>query len=596
MNHPVVAYLPLRYVLTDSVAVRTSFDPLHTDPVLSGRAQRGMLAAALTRAGLREELTAWVARGEHVHFSPAHPRLEQHARPGVQVVAHPPPTYLYTPGKDGDTLVDAFAGATDDPNLPYRAIRDPLTPDRSLRAIVRTTAERYLGRSRTGETGRGVPFFTTSLDPGQVFEARWRLSGPDHAFLRALAERILGVLESARGALTLGAGGTRAHGGVDVGPVDPERPLSPDRVAWPRPDRSRAAGQEVDLLLLSPAMVVGAQGQHRPHALVPAVRELWERHLPGVRPEVVAAHVEPVLVGAYHRAYRGPMIERRAAAAGSVVRLRTATELTTAQVRDLEANTLGERAVDGYGQFVLLDPPPGDPEPLVPPSTPAPARRPGTVTLTDGRALPEPGPLDPAADPHLAVLYDALLWNAAAQPVRDHARALARASTATLAPLTPSLLGRLREVVAHPHRTPDEALTALHTTLTGDSGQGAHKVLRERAVRTLERAHLKRPGRGGRITVHRWLSELAGGETAVSWWRSHRPGDAPDSAYPRALAAVDLARPDGLPDLARDNGLSPRAEEWERQAAPRLCLLLVSSWMAEAARVLRATPDGGGTR
>ena len=197
---------------------------------------------------------------------------------------------------------------------------------------------------------------------------------------------------------------------------------------------------------------------------------------------------------------------------------------------------------------------------------------------------------------NLAVLYDALLWNAAAQPVRDHARDLARASGATLAPLTPSLLGRLREVVAHPHRTADEALTVLHTTLTGNPGQGAHKVLRERAVRALERARLRRPGRGGRITVHRWLSDLTGGEGAVSWWRSHRPGDAPDSAYPRALAAVDLARPDGLPDLARDSGLSPRAEEWERRAAPRLSLLLVSSWMAEAARVLRTAPDGGGTR
>lgn len=595
MSHTVVAYLPLRYVLTDSVTVRTSFDPLHTDPVLSGRAQRGMLAAALARAGLREELTEWVARGEHVHFSPAHPRLEQHARPGVQVVAHPPPAYLYTPGKDGDVLVDSFAGGTDDPSLPYKSVRDPLTPDRSLRATVRTTAERYLGRPRTAETGPGRPFFTTSLDPGQVFEARWRLSGPDHEFLSALAERILRVLESARGALTLGAGGTRAHGGVEVGPVDPDSPLSPDRVAWPRADRSRGAGQEVDLLLLSPAMVVGAQGQHRPHALVPAVRELWERRLPGFRPEVVAAHVEPVLVGAYHRGYRGPMTERRAAAAGSVVRLRPITELSTVQVRDLEAHPLGERAVDGYGQFVLLDPPRAA-EPLVPPSTPIPARRPGTVILTDGRALPEPGVPDPTADPNLAVLYDALLWNAAAQPVRDHARDLARASAATLAPLTPSLLGRLREVVAHPHRTPDEALTVLHTTLTGDPGQGAHKVLRERAVRALERARLRRPGRGGRITVHRWLSDLTGGERAVTWWSSHRPGDAPDSAYPRALAAVDLARPDGLPDLARDSGLSPRAEAWERQAAPRLCLLLVSSWMAEAARVLRTAPDGGGTR
>ncbi|MBR8745248.1 type III-B CRISPR module-associated Cmr3 family protein [Nocardiopsis sp. MG754419] len=601
MSRPVVAYLPLRYVLTDSVVVRTSVDPVHSDPVLSGRAQRGMLAAALRRTGRERELDAWVARGEQVHFAPAHPRLEQHARPGVQVVAHAAPAHLYTPGKDGDTLVDAFAGGTDDPSVPYRAVRDALTPDRSLRAAVRITAERYLGRSRPGEPERGVPFFTTGLDPGQVFEARWRLSGPDHAFVGALAERILEALEAARGTLTLGSGGTRAHGGVEVGPVDPDRPLSPDRVAWPCPDRSRAPGRLVDLLLLSPALVVGAQGQHRPHALVPSVRELWDRCLPGTAPEVVAAHVEPVLVGAYHRAYRGPMTVRRAAAAGSVVRVRPNGGLTTAQVRHLEAHVLGERAVDGYGQFVLLDPPPPVPERFVPPSTPSPTRHKGTVTLPDGRVLPEPGPLDTDADPQLWALHEALLWNAAAQPVRDHARDLARASAPTLDPLTPSLLGRLREVLSDPDHTPDEALTRLHTTLTvrtGPPGSGDHGVLRERAARALERAHLSRPGRAGRITVHRWLVDLSGGAPARTWWRSHRPGEGPDSAYARAVAAVDLTCPDGLPDPARPSGLSHRAEEWEGRSASRLSLLLVSSWLAEASRVLGAvsTRDGGGAR
>ncbi len=581
---PVSAYLPLRYVLTDSLAVRTGFDPLRvdTETTVSGRAQRGMLAAALQRAGLWDELRTWVARGELIRFAPAHPRLEQHARPGVPVVAHPPPAYLYSPGKDGETLVDLFAEGTDQPGVPHRAVRDPLTPDRSLRASVRTTAERYLGR--------GAPFFTTSMDPGQVFEARWQLRGPDHAFLRGLAARVVEVLSDAEGTLTLGSGGTRAHGGVAVEPVRPDRPLSPDRVEWTGPDRSRRAGQDVDLVLLSTALLVGAQGQDRPHALVPAVRELLERRLPHTPVTVVAAHVEPVLVGAYHRAYRGPMTERWAAAPGSVVRLRLGGGLTTAHVRDLEAHPLGERLVDGHGQFALLEPPPPRPVPLVPASTPLPARREGTVTLSDGRVLPDPTPLDPGQDTELDALYDELMWNAAASAIRDHARALATAGT--LSPLTPSLLGRLREVLVRPHDTPDEALTALGHTLEGpdEESDTVHKVLRERAVRALQRARVVRPGGRGRpLTVHTWLTGLSAGPAA--WWRANRPRFSHDPAYARALASVDLAAPDGLPSDNRESGLSTRAEHWERRASARLSLLLVSSWLAEAARTLRAEQD-----
>lgn len=580
---PVSAYLPLRYVLTDSLAVRTAFDPLRvdTETTVSGRAQRGMLAAVLQRAGLRDELHTWVARGDLVRFATAHPRLEQHARPGVPVVAHPPPVYLYSPGKDGDTLVDLFAEGVDRPGTPHRAVRDPLTPDRSLRAAVRTTSERYLGR--------GAPFFTTSMDPGQVFEARWQLRGPDHAFLRGLAERIVEVLSDADGTLTLGSGGTRAHGGVTVEPVRPDRLLSPDRVEWPGPDRSRRANQEVDLVLLSPALLTGEQGQDRPHALVPAVRELLARRLPNTPFSVVAAHVEPVLVGAYHRAYRGPMAQRWAAAPGSVVRLCLGGGITTARVRDLEAHPLGERLVDGHGQFVLVDPPPLAPVPLAPPSAPLPARTAGTVTLSDGRVLPDPTPIDPGRDAELDTLYDELLWNAAAPSVRDHARGLA--STGRLAPLTPSLLGRLREVVTHPHDTPDAALDALGHTLDGpdEEGDPVHKVLRERAVRALRRARLVRPGQGRPLTVHAWLSGLSAGPAA--WWQENRPRFAHDPAYARALAAVDLTAPDGLPPSNRASGLSTRAEHWERRASARLSLLLVSSWLAEAARTLRAEQD-----
>ncbi|WP_116246513.1 hypothetical protein [Nocardiopsis sp. FIRDI 009] len=592
------AYLPLRYVLTDTLAVRTSHDPLSVDSdhVIGGRAQRGMLAAALLRAGRHDDLDAWVARGEALRFAPAHPRLEPGADPVSghlerATVALPPPAYLYTPGKNGDTTVDVF-GPTD-PATPYRAVRDPVTPDRTLRAQVRTTAEQYLGRARTGANRQGVPFLATTLDPGQVFEARWQLRAPDPDSLHALAERVVAALAEADGTLTLGSGGTRAHGGVRVTPVDPDRLLSPDRVEPVHPDRSWPAGAPVDLVLLSPALVVDDHGQHRPQALVPAVLDLLTRVLPDTRAEALVSHVEAEAVGAYHRGYRGPMAQRWAARPGAVVRLRLDRDLTTERARLVEAHPLGERVVDGHGQFILASPPSG-PEPLAPLAVP----------LAGGTAPAPPAPED---DDGLRALFDDLLWNAAAPSVRAHARTLAQGSAHLLAPLTPSLLGRLREVVVHPHHTPEDALAALQGTVAARSPHapdedpsGARGVLRDRAVRALERARLLRPDRHGTVTVRAWLEGIADG--AAAWWADNRPDPGHDPAYAEAVAAVDLTLPDGRPPRSRPSGLSESALAWERRASARLCLLLVSSWLAETARAVRPGTDvlpsreGGGRR
>lgn len=608
---PVNGYLPLRYVLTDTLAVRTSLDPLHVDSehTVSGRAQRGMLAAALQRAGRARDLHDWVVRGDRVRFAPAHPRLEPGADPDLEepparaMVAYPAPAYLYTPGKDGDTTVDVF-GPTD-PLTPYRAVREALTPDRSLRAAVRTTAEQYLGRPRTGGDLRGVPFFTTSIDPGQVFEARWQLRAPDPAALRDLAERVAAFLVGAEGTLTLGSGGTRAHGGVRVAPVDPVQLVSPDRVETAR-TRSWTAGEPFDLLLLSPALLVGEGGQARPADLVPAALELISREVPGADAHVLASHVEAELVGAYHRGYHGPMAQRWAARPGSVLRLCLDRDLDGDLVRRLEARPLGERVVDGYGQFVLLPPPPTGPQPLGPAAVPLAAREPGTVALADGRAVPArmallPRDGAPDEDDQVRALNDALLWNAAAQPVRDHARRLARASAPWFDLLTPSLLGRLREVVAHPHHTPESALAALERTVFADTSGPAvdddvPKGPHDRLARALARARLARAGDDGpAVTVRSWLRGLA--DDPAAWWRENRPDPRHGAAYARALAAVDVSLSEGLPPGDHPSGLSARARAWEHRAAARLALLLVSSWLAEASRVLGARggrTDGGG--
>ncbi|MFJ9557599.1 hypothetical protein ACIRPH_27640 [Nocardiopsis sp. NPDC101807] len=628
---PATGYLPLRYVLTDTLAVRTSLDPLRIDSEhsIGGRAQRGMLAAALRRAGRERELSDWVARGDRIRFAPAYPRLEPGADPDLPadsaparaLVAYPAPAHLYTPGKDGDTTVDVFAGT--DPATPYRAVRGHVTLDRSLRAAVRTTAEQYLGRSRTGDRSQGVPFFAVTVDPGQVFEARWQLLAADGGSLRDLAERVAEVLDEADGTLTLGSGGTRAHGGVSVTPADPDRLLSPDRVAHPH-TRHWPPGAPLDLLLLSPALLVGEEGQSSPRALVPAVLDLLARRLPGSGARVLAHHVEAGLLGAYHRGYRGPMAQRWAAVPGAVVRLRLDGGLTADQARDLEAHPLGERVVDGHGQFTLLPVPPGGPAPLAPtavplaaapsagppparvPPRPAPAgavpEDPAFPTAPEVPAFPAASkapavPTVPGGEGGLDELYDELLWNAASRPVRDHARSLARDSARGLAPLTPSLLGRLREVVGHPHRTPEDALSALGRTVSGRARgradrAGTHKALHDRAVRALAGARLTRPGRPGPVPVQSWLGALADGGAAAAWWRDNRPEPPHSPAYSRAIAAVDLSLTDGLPPRDHPSGLSPRARVWERRAAPRLALLLASSWLSEAGRVLRAVQEG----
>ena len=598
MNAPDVAvgaYLPLRFVLTGSLAVRTSFDPLRVDSehTVGGRAQRGMLAAALSAAGRTRELQEWVARGRQVRFAPAYPRLEPDGEPGPDgsppraAAAYPPPAYLYTPGKHGRTTVDVF-GETD-PDTPYRPIRDLITLDRALRADVRRTAERYLGRSRTGDPGQGLPYFTTGIDPGQVFEARWQLRAPDRPALADLAERLVAALAEAEGTLTLGSGGTRAHGDVSVAPVDPDDPLSPDRADPLGGPRSWAAGEPVDLLLLSPALVVGADGQARPQALGRAVLDLLDRLWPGTAARILAEHVEAGLVGAYHRGYRGPMAQRWAARPGSVVRLCLDRELTTDRVRELEAHTLGERAVDGHGQFTLLAPPPSGPAPLASVAVPLAARAPGTVALPDGRPVPATAPLEPTGQ--LRTLDDALLWNAAAQPVRDHARSLARSSTAGLAPLTPGLLGRLGEVLAtHPGQDCGRALAELVATVAvrSDGAPAARRPLHERALRVLDRAVLVPRGDGGRVTVRAWLAGLA---DPAAWWPDHRPDARDAPAYARALSAVDLASVDGRPCTTHPSGLTEHVRAWERRTADRLCVLMVSSWLAEAARVVRRDPE-----
>lgn len=582
-------YLPLRLLLTAEVATRTRLDPLRVEaePVISGRAQRGMLAAALRDAGRERELDEWVARGA-VWFSPAFPRLEEGVPDGAgqavarTTVAVPAPMTLFRRGKDEEGDLVDLERVAPTPGVVYRSAAGLLAPEAGYRAAVAATTGHYLGRDRGG-SDRGRPFVATVLDAGQVFEARWQLWAADDAELDALAWRIVEFLEEAEDLLVLGAAGTRAHGGgvrvrLAADAVEPGRPVAADRIGLDA-GRDWPAGEERDLLLLSPALVRGPGGDFQPRALVAAAVQAVERRC-GTPVRVVAAHVEAQAVGGYHRGYRGAMAERWAARPGSVVRLRPDRPLTARQVRELEAHPLGERAADGYGQFAVL----AVRERVVAPPRVAPVPGGGGVRLADGTEAR----VDAAAvaswletDRELARLYDALLWNAAAEPVRAFARRLAAVDDG-LRGLTSGLLGRLREVAAAPHATAGQALAALAAAADGRDGR-----LRGRALERLRQARVRVAGR--RVPVPQWLAEAAC--TPQEWWERCCADVRLAAGLVAALVAVDLAHPTGV-----GAELTRAARDWQRRRAAELGLLLVAAWLAELADALREAAEAEGER
>ncbi|GLU49429.1 hypothetical protein [Nocardiopsis ansamitocini] len=603
---PSVGYLPLRILLTESLVVRTRFDPMSitTDTVISGRAQRGMLAAALPRNRHDELIDAWIARGEAIRFAPAFPRLEAAEKQPVATV--PAPLSLSGEKKPEDTdkraLVDRLVQEPGASAVPLRALTGTITPDFRHLVTPMTSTEQYLGVERTGQLQPGVPFITTSLDPGQVFEARWRLSAGSPDELEALAGDILGVLAGREGRLSLGSGGTRAHGGGVR--VTCAAPSGTGHTVMDRTSHARTvwrAGTDRFLVLLAPALLTDGAGVHNPlvfakHALE-VVRSLLGREREAVVP--VGSYVEPRIVGAYHRLYHGPMAERRAAAPGSVLRLRACRDIGISEIRALEDIQLGERAVDGFGAFVLL-PPPHDEAVLKANRKPVPAceqaprgaspRR--RVLLADGTGvdveedIADGTALRPGSGTPLSTLYDAMLWQAVAEPVRARARDLAAGMVGTL---TPSLLGRLREIAAAPV-APEGNEDAARTTLkrlalavTSDKPEASlgavspFKPFTSSALAAVETAKVTLYKE--KTSVQNWLCQTAK-DPAASWTNNKAQG----TELAKAINTVDLA---GGSVRDASGELSTAAQKWLSDPAvlARLSLLLITTWLAERTRI-----------
>ncbi|RCV54970.1 hypothetical protein DEF28_06870 [Marinitenerispora sediminis] len=607
----VTGYLRLRYHTTQSMVLRTDLNPLfvRSAAVIEGRVQRGMLASVLHRAGRRDLVPEWVARGAVVRFATAFPLLEPEGMRPTPTIPAPRWLRAHVEKGVGVGLVDTLAARGGDTGRTgeggrTRSYDGLVTPDLRYRAVPAMSTEQYLGRGDGGGPGSGTPFLTTSVDHGQVFEARWQLRAPDEAGLRALAAEIRTILVGGGHPVTLGADRTRAHGGrVLVGtlPGTPggDSPLAVDRTACPA--SAWPAGEHRDLVVLAPALIVDDRGQPHPGALPAAVRRLAERVVGPDAVAVEASHIEPCELVGYHVGYRSEMAQRWAAAPGSVVRLRAMRDLAAEEVRALESVPLGTRTVDGNGAFVLLPEPdlsrlPEDRVPTAAGEAGPPYRRngggPGTpVTLANGESaqvssdgLAAAVRSEAGKDAPLAALYDKLLWNACARVVRDRARAVAAAS-AEAGPLpTRSLLGRLREVAAASAPGPGVTLKRLAGVAAGEGGKMAHlaapfKPFTGKAAKAVESARVEWQGK--RVTFPAWLTAAA---TAPAEWRAGAFEDA-DAALARAIAPVDLTAPDPASGV-----LSPAATSWlgDPRVADRLALLLVTTWLAEAAA--RARP------
>lgn len=590
----VTGYLPLRLLLTDTAVLRTGFNPLHvtSEPYVPGRALRGMVAAALARRGRHDLVDAWVARGDQVRFTPALPRLEDRAVGGAPLAAFPTPAALHVtkPANEDASLfiVDTLAGSGT--SHATKRLGGFVTPSLEHTAEVATTTEQYLGRSRGGRNPQGVPYLTTMIDAGQVFETRWQLRADTRDDLARLARQIIAILAETDGTLVLGTGGTRAHGGgvsITLAPgTDPEHPVVPDRLY---PSRAWPEGECRDLVLLGPALLTDQHGETRPEALGPAVADLVERALGPDTAQVAGVVVDRCRVENYHRRYTSPMTARWAASPGSMVRLRSLRDITSEQVRALETQPVGGRAADGCGCFVLR-PLPEEGRRRPERTSCCPAERPAgqqnsedtpealstMVSLPEGRSVPLPTGWPPTtiddAPQEVVTLFHDLLAGAAAEPVRAHARALAERAALDKLP-TPSLLGRLREVATLPS-TPMGTLAAMHSAAHGFAPHAREAV--EKPVI---------PHGDERVSLATWLEKAA--ENPVTWWRRHGPDDA---TLAKALAPVDLTR------SAEDHSpLTAAARDWLTSAgtAAELTRLLITTWLTESARRKRAAADTG---
>ncbi|WFG44167.1 hypothetical protein [Pseudonocardia alni] len=471
-------FLDVDLLLRESALIDTGTDPVSpgTGEVIPGTTVRGLINHG---CGDDDRLREVLIVSGALHSAPALPLVD--TAPRAQAV--PAPTVLAVTGASRG-VVDA----RDSLDASVESVRGLVACDRSAwrPAVVDTRTDQRLGRDRTGGDASGGPFTQTVLAAGQRFRVRLRIVAAGEDAARAVAADLVTAVHDPDGVrgLAVGAGGDNSHGGglsVDVGGGDPALSAVPEPHNRPR---ATVAGDRVDLVLRSPALVRDlVTGEPDPTVLASTLQDLFDGVLGHGAVSTESTSVVRHLLGGFHGRYRGPRPEHWAAAAGSTVRVRTHRDLTTAQWEQVTAHRVGDRSVDGCGVFGTL--------PALAGSLGSPVRhgRPhveGTVGLPDGRSIPTVPVTGIAAiidAPHvepdpdlwqLALLQDRLLWSTTARAVTEHVAGLVHAAPRPLPPR--HLLATLREAAASAVDVTTRPLTSA-PSVASPSGDDVERAL-----------------------------------------------------------------------------------------------------------------------
>lgn len=448
----VVVALRDRALITDAPAVSP-----HTLDHLPGRAIRGMLASVCSPS----ELDLLIAK-ESVLCGPGLPAVrpsEPNASPDEYRLAYPAARTIVSvdEGKGYYDLGDARTVRNHDPATKIGPVTGLIAEDIEARQVAPPTSTHQRLQRRT-PGAQGGPFTETVLEPGTVFEIRFRIA--DHA---ADPEKVLDTLESvlSRPSLRIGSSANAAYGG-DLALVSF---TYADNEPWPDAPPDTAADEPVHLALVTPALVRNTHsGEHDPAALPPAViagltrtfgtalgRPVAVAITDGLPPSIAATRI-----GGFDRGYRGLRPESWAAAAGSVVTVTADTPIAAELWDRALSERIGERTADGFG---LLRRTPETVEwnevgaelHSVPTAE---GTSPPGVRLRDGTAAPTVDHHD--AD--VAALRTALFRNAVPAAVSDLAVWLARGATSIPANST---LSRVSALLPAPSWNRDAASTDL---------------------------------------------------------------------------------------------------------------------------------------
>jgi CRISPR-associated protein Csx10 len=490
-------YLPFVLSLR-SPAVLTALggDPnsARTLPYIPGSALRGALARALGDPGSDGERSSQfrtLVLDGTVRFLNAYPRaggwralpapvswrMDKTAPPDLtgELTVVDLAAFTAEPTDEGFDWPTEQLAEVPDPFVTLGAVQ-PIRISPTLGSRVHHQRDRSQGRAWKEERdGREVPhgalFTFEFIEPGQEFEGLIQLRGGDEETCKALAETVKATFGNQ---ILLGRSRRGGYGGHAT--IQPRELRDREVTGQGIVDRDLDRGAEFTAVLAS--QYVGRDpvtGQLDPSRLVSELEEAL-----GGQAEVLARRWAFEHVGGFNRKWRLETPQASACAAGSLLVLRARDRIPVADLRAVEDAGLGERRVEGFGRVIFLDQPQRQQILRVSPST---------ETLAPMREPPE----------LVRFAEERILDAAVARTIEEEAARLARDAKS---PLTPALLGRLRNAL---RASPEAALETLVTWLgpaTPEDGR-----LRRPAMDQLDRCRLSD---GKRLAD--WLLTMAKGE------------------------------------------------------------------------------------